>query len=78
MIDASKRNGRVRRDHLNDEYWTERFMFARRLGELIARSDPRDRDDRPSERVDRRTSKRRAALRVLEEVAGVLLRRPGR
>ena len=76
MIDASKRDGRVRRDDLNDEYWTDRFMFARRLGELIARSDPRERDDRPSERVDRRTSRRRAALRVLEEVAGVLLRRP--
>ena len=32
MIDASKRHGRVRRDDLNDGYWAERFMFARRLG----------------------------------------------
>ena len=32
MINASSRAGRVRRDDLDDEYWADRFMFARRIG----------------------------------------------
>ena len=31
MINASSRAGRVRRDDLDDEFWAERFMFARRI-----------------------------------------------
>ena len=74
MIDASKRYGRVRRDDLNDEYWAERFMFARRLGRGDV-SDTRNRtdDDAPGES---RGGGRRAALRVLERIAEGLLRRP--
>lgn len=67
MIDASKRYGRVRRDNLNDRYWVERFMFARRIG------DGRDAGDvaRPGRSGDRR----RAAIRVLGHIAELLLRR---
>lgn len=62
MIDASKRYGRVRRDDLNDRYWTDRFMFARRFAGG-ARETKRG-DDR-----------RRTAIRVLGRIAD-LLRRP--
>ncbi|MGH3116830.1 MAG: C40 family peptidase [Vicinamibacterales bacterium] len=77
MIDASKRNGRVRRDSLNDEYWVERFMFARRIGEWDgARESQRGTDDRVG-RPDRQSSDRRsAAVRVLGRIAEALLRRP--
>lgn len=79
MIDASKRHGRVRRDDLNDEYWTERFMFARRIERLddrvIVRRQPDDRATAPEERG---SPGRRATLRVLERIAGELLRRPRR
>jgi cell wall-associated NlpC family hydrolase len=75
MIEASKRYGRVRRDNLNDSYWVERFMFARRMtddGEGRAVRIPEDVAQRP------RDDRRRTAVRVLEQIAGVLLRRPGR
>jgi hypothetical protein len=79
MIDASKRNGRVRRDDLNDEYWAERFMFARRLGRLSDVSGSRSRpDDRSAEGSEPRSAGRKAALRALERVAEALLRRPQR
>ena len=77
MINASKRHGRVRRDSLSDEYWTGRFMGARR----IAGADAADRQDDPVS-VERprlpRGDKRKTAARVLERIADVLLRRPSR
>jgi hypothetical protein len=77
MIDASKRHGRVRRDDLSDEYWAERFMFARRVGAsgtIAERPDGRrDRDEVPRARSD---AKRKATIRVLRGVAEILLRRP--
>lgn len=72
MIDASKRHGRVRRDDLDEPYWAERFMFARRVTD-----DLRVADRTP--RAPRRTGSRgRTAIRVLETLADVLLRRPNR
>ena len=79
MIEASKRHGRVRRTNLDDAYWADRFMFARRI---MAGGDSRrvtddSRDDRDEGSVrTRKGNVRRAAVRVLEEFAGVLLRRP--
>ena len=70
MIEASKRYGRVRRDTLDDLYWVDRFMFARRVASSArtAREEPR------TGRTER--DGRRTAVRVLETLAGVLLRRP--
>jgi len=71
MIDASQRYGRVRRDDLDDPFWADRFMFARRLsgtGEI-----PEARRSEPSAR---RGDRRRTAMRVLERVADALIRRP--
>jgi NlpC/P60 family len=77
MINASKRHGRVRRDDLNEDYWADRFMFARRVGD----ADIDDGRDAPvaaeSPRLPR-GDKRRAATRVLETIADVLLRRSRR
>jgi cell wall-associated NlpC family hydrolase len=75
VIEASKRYGRVRRSSLDDAYWIERFMFARRIvadadEPQVARSG---RDDVPAR--TRRGTAGRAAIRVLEELAGILLRR---
>ena len=67
MIDASKRHGRVRRDDLDDRYWVERFMFARRIG------DGRDAGDVAGPR--RAGDRRRTAIRVLGHIADLLLRR---
>ena len=75
MINASKRGGRVRRDDLNDGFWADRFMFARRLEPFGERSEP---SDRGPGRAEPRNAGRRAALRVLERVAEVLIRRPRR
>jgi len=73
MIDASKRHGRVRRDDLSDEYWVERFMFARRVdgpSTIRVRSDRRDDGEaappRPSD------VRRKATIRVLRGVADIL------
>ena len=75
MIEASKRHGRVRRDTLNDEYWIDRFMFARRVGDAGDRWPDQVPVRRPSAR---RGAGRRTAERALELLADVLLRRPGR
>ena len=74
MINASKRHGRVRRDDLSEEYWADRFMFARRVGE----GSLDDRDDGPvaaEQPRQPRGDKRRTATRVMETIADVLLRR---
>jgi hypothetical protein len=78
MIDASKRHGRVRRDNLNEPFWAERFMFARRVDlNRIAVSGGRELPDRRSEPAPRRAGDRRqATLRVLGRVAEALLKRP--
>jgi hypothetical protein len=73
MIDASKRHGRVRRDSLDEDYWVERFMFARRIADaddIVEVRGPEPRERSP------RSERRKAATRVLEQIAGVLLRRP--
>ena len=68
MIEASKRYGRVRRDTLDDPYWGERFLFARRVTAGV--------EEREIRRPGRRSSDGRGtAIRVLETLAGVL-RRP--
>jgi NlpC/P60 family len=76
MIDASKRYGRVQRDSLDDDYWVDRLLFARRItdanDDVLEFPDPRPQS--PSPRSDRR----KAATRVLEQVADILLRRPRR
>lgn len=74
MIEASKRYGRVRRDSLNDRYWVDRFMFARRIAAGGHVSNPPARAKRPQPRGNGR----RTAQRVLAHIADILLRRPGR
>jgi hypothetical protein len=72
MIDASKRYGKVRRDSLDDDYWVERFMFARRItGADGVFEEPVRAPQSPSPRSSHRT----AAARVLGQVADILLRR---
>ena len=73
MVNASKRHGRVRRDDLDEEYWTQRFMFARRVTANVAVADDRTPPDRPE--VERRSDARREAVRTIGRLAGVLLRR---
>ena len=75
MINASKRGGRVRRDHLDDDFWSERFMFARRIDSAGARSEP---DERTARVPEPRSAGRRTALRVLERAVDLLIRRPRR
>ena len=69
MIDASRRHGRVRRDDLSDQYWAERFMFARRVGSSAAIPD------RPTRRDRAPDLKREAAIQVLKGVADILFER---
>ena len=69
MIDASKRHGRVRRDNLDETYWVERFMFARRVGLS-------DGTNRTSDRSGRSSDRRTTAIRIIERIAGELLKRP--
>ena len=79
MIEASKRYGRVRRSELNDEYWTDRLMFARRVTSTLAVSDTEGDDrlpDRPSNRP--RVNTRRVAADALQRIAEALLRRARR
>lgn len=77
MINASKRHGRVRRDDLSEDYWVDRFMFARRVGD----GSLDDKDDGPVVAEQPRLprgDKHRTATRVLETIADVLRRRPRR
>jgi len=75
MIDASKRHGQVRRDNLDDPFWVERFMFARRV--LTGADDtPIIRTGRDGDSPSRSSGRRQAAIRVLETIAGELLKRP--
>lgn len=75
MIDASKRQGRVTRDNLNEPFWVERLLFARRLAGLAGGS----RDGEPVVRTTRRIPDRRKTIaRVLETVGDILIRRYGR
>jgi cell wall-associated NlpC family hydrolase len=80
MIDASQRYGRVRRSRLEDEYWVERFMFARRMrgdtpGALPPNRRPRQPHDSGPVPVNAKEQLRRAAARAAGELAGILLRR---
>jgi hypothetical protein len=80
MIDASQRHGRVRRSSLDDAYWVERFMFARRMLSDTAGAQPANRRPRPPHDTDRvpvsaKEQLRRAAARAAGELAGILLRR---
>ena len=70
MINASSRGGRVRRDDLDDEFWADRFMFARRISDAAETPSAR----RP-ETPRGATNRARIAARVLERVAGILTRR---
>ena len=78
MIDASKRHGRVRRDDLREDFWVERFMFARRIDASGIDAEPRvARDDRTEAPSPRRSSdRRRATVRIIEAIAGELLKIP--
>ena len=80
MIDASKRHGEVRRDDLDDPYWEDRFMFARRVTERLIQvgETRRPTEERAGRRPESTNGRRRVAVRILEEVAGVLLKRPRR
>ena len=73
MIDASKRRGKVRRDSLDDDYWVERFMFARRVADgdpTVEISERRPRSPSPQRQGGK------VAVRVLQQIADVLLKRP--
>jgi cell wall-associated NlpC family hydrolase len=77
MIDASKRHGRVRRDDLDDEYWADRFLFARRVAcAMRARNERGETDDLVVTREPRSSDRRRETIRVLGRIAEALLRRP--
>ena len=80
MIEASKSAGRVRRSDLDDDYWVERFMFARRVlpdsDRVGSTRDRRAGDDADSKSSPTKQAMRRAAARALEHLAGTLLRRP--
>ena len=69
MIDASKRHGRVRRDSLDDPFWVERFMFARRVGQSA-------RSVRIGDPSRRSSDRRQTTIRVIERIAGELFKRP--
>jgi hypothetical protein len=79
MIDASQRQGRVGRDNLDEDFWADRFMFARRLP--FARSGSGSADRRTGGADVKRPdpgSGRRAALETIGRIAGILLRPPRR
>ncbi len=77
MIDASKRHGRVRRDNLREDFWVDRFLFARRLSALAGDDEPREaRDDRAGDPPGRSTGRRRTAVRIIERIAGELFKLP--
>jgi hypothetical protein len=73
MIQASKSHGRVRRDSIEEPYWQDRFMIARRVSHAtLPRAQSRGGADEPPDRYDRR----RAAVRIIERIAGELFKRP--
>ena len=76
MIDASQRHGSVRRDNLDEPFWVERYMFARRVASngRSAAQGPRAGEDAP--RAPARPPDRKEALRILGRVAEALLKRP--
>ena len=77
MIDASKRHGRVRRDSLDDPFWVERFMFARRINPSTGADElPDRRRDRTDDPPSRSSDKRRVAVRIVERIAGELFKLP--
>ena len=82
MIEASKSAGRVRRSDLDDAYWDQRFMFAKRVmsdpGRPQAGRDRRDRSETGMGSSSRKRQVRDAAIRALGELAGALIRRPRR
>ena len=78
MIDASKRHGRVRRDNLDDPYWVERFMFARRVNASGGLDDISDRRrERAGNPPVASSDRRKAAVRILGRIAGELFKLPG-
>ncbi len=77
MIDASKRHGRVRRDKLDEPFWVDRFMFARRVGDMAVAEPRNTRGDEDAREAPRRSSdKRRTAARIIERIAGELFKIP--
>jgi hypothetical protein len=79
MIDASKRSGRVRRDDLSDPFWTDRFLFARRVTSLLAaRSGSGSERTIERPRSSRRIDRRAVAAAIVEEIAGAIFKRPRR
>ena len=78
MIDASRRHGRVRRDDLDDPFWVERFLFARRVDRWATDYGRADQEERDVRRAPRRIDKREIVVRTAEVIAGVLFKRPAR
>jgi hypothetical protein len=76
MINASKQHGKVRRDDLTDSYWTDRFMFARRVTANGVEEVSIPRDDRGADPPRPSRDKRRTTIRAIARVADVLLKRP--
>jgi hypothetical protein len=79
MIDASKSSGHVRRDDLDDEYWSARFMGARRITSDIAWNGGAEGNGLPDDDVRqpprRRQDGRRETMRALGRLAEAILRR---
>jgi hypothetical protein len=78
MIDASRRHGRVRRDNLREDFWTDRFLFARRVSALTDRESRETREDPGGDPPRRSTNKRQATVRIIERIAGELFKIPAR
>jgi NlpC/P60 family len=78
MIDASKRHGRVRRDSLDDPFWVERFMFARRVSSSMDADEVPDRRTDRTDPPSRSSDRRRVAVRIVERIAGELFKLPRR
>ena len=77
MIQASKSYGRVRRDSVEQPYWEERFMMARRVRHAPSADDrPGRRAGGSDDRSARSSDRRRAAVRVIERIAGELFKFP--
>lgn len=76
MIDASKSHGRVRRDNVDDPYWVERFMFARRVDVSTETREATRRRDPNGGASSRSGGGRGTAIRVIERIAGELFKLP--